>query len=72
MAFDGKTVFLRRELSADMPLEKGRVYLVNITGSSPVVPPPERMTWTEYRAWIDRLREEGQTRTTHNLPACQK
>src|SRR5207249_2169435 len=32
MAFDGKTVFLGRELSPEMPLEKGRVYLVNITG----------------------------------------
>lgn len=72
MAFDGKTVFLRRELSADMPLEKGRVYLVNITGPSPVEPPPERMTWTEYQAWIDRLRSEGQTFTTHNLSPCQK
>ncbi|MFO0804345.1 MAG: radical SAM/SPASM domain-containing protein [Gemmataceae bacterium] len=72
MAFDGKSVFLRRELSADMPLEKGRVYLVNIAGKTPVEPPPERMTWTEYQAWIDRLRSDGQTLTTHSLSSCQK
>ncbi|HEY3787343.1 MAG TPA: radical SAM protein [Urbifossiella sp.] len=72
MAFDGKTVFLGRELDPEMPLEKGRVYMVNITGPSPVEPPPERMTWTEYQAWIDRLRSEGHTLTTHNLAPCQK
>ena len=72
MAFDGKTVFLGRELSPDMPLEKGRVYLVNITGPSPVESPPERMAWTDYQAWIDRLRVEGHTLTTHNLSPCQK
>jgi hypothetical protein len=72
MAFDGKTVFLRRELSDEMPLEKGRVYLVNIAGKSPVEPPPERMTWTEYQEWIDRLRGAGFTLTTHTLSPCQK
>jgi organic radical activating enzyme len=72
MAFDGKTVFLRRELSEEMPLEKGRVYLVNIAGRSPVESPPERMTWTEYQGWIDRLRETGSTLTTHTLSPCQK
>jgi hypothetical protein len=72
MAFDGKTVFLRRELSPDMPLEKGRVYLVNVTGASPVEPPPEKMTWTDYQSWIDRLRGEGFTLTTHNFSPCQK
>lgn len=72
MAFDGKTVFLGRELSPEMPLAKGRVYLVNITGPAPVEPPPERMAWTDYQAWIDRLRAEGQTLTTHNLSPCQK
>jgi hypothetical protein len=72
MAFDGKTVFLGRELSPDMSLGKGRVYLVNITGPSPVEPPPERMAWTDYQVWIDRLRVEGHTLTTHNLSPCQK
>jgi hypothetical protein len=72
MAFDGKTVFLRRELSEEMPLEKGRVYIVNIAGTPPVEPPPERMTWTEYQAWIDRLRGAGFTLTTHNLSPCRK
>ena len=56
MAFDGKTVFLGRELSPEMPLEKGRVYLVNIAGPSPVEPPSQQMTWTDYQSWIDRLR----------------
>ena len=72
MAFDGKTVFLGRELSPEMPLEKGRVYLVNITGPSPVEPPATRMTWPDYQAWIDRLRAEGHTLTTHNLSPCEK
>lgn len=72
MAFDGKTVFLRPELSPDMPLEKGRVYLVNITGPSPVERPPERLTWTDYQVWIDRLRAEGHTLTTNALSPCQK
>jgi hypothetical protein len=72
MAFDGKTVFLRRELSPDMPLEKGRVYLVNVTGPAPVESPPERMTWTDYQAWIDRLRGDGYTLTTHNFSPCPK
>jgi MoaA/NifB/PqqE/SkfB family radical SAM enzyme len=72
MAFDGKTVFLGRELSPDMPLGKGRVYLVNIAGPSPVEPPPEKMTWTDYQLWIDRLRGDGYTLTTHNFSPCQK
>jgi hypothetical protein len=72
MAFDGKTVFLGRELSPEMPLEKGRVYLVNITGPSLVEPPPEKMTWTDYQSWIDRLRGEGFTLTTHDRSSCAK
>jgi organic radical activating enzyme len=72
MAFDGKTVFLRRELSEKMPVEKGRVYLVNIAGPSPVEQPPERLTWTDYQAWIDRLRGAGFTLTTYTLSPCQK
>jgi hypothetical protein len=72
MAFDGKTVYLRRELSPDMPLEKGRVYLVNVNGPAPVDLPPEQMTWTDYQSWIDRLRGDGYTLTTHNLSPCQK
>jgi hypothetical protein len=72
MAFDGKTVFLRRELSPEMPLEKGRVYLVNVSGAAPLPSPPERMTWTEYQSWIDRLRRDGYTLTTHKFSPCQK
>lgn len=71
MAFDGKTVFLGRELSPDMPLEKGRVYLVNIVGPA-FVEAPARMTWTDYQSWLDRLRGEGYTLTTHNFSPCQK
>ncbi len=71
MAFDGKTVFLGRELSPQMPLEKGRVYLVNITGPTSVEA-PEQMTWTDYQSWIDRLRGEGHTLTTHHFSPCQK
>jgi pyruvate-formate lyase-activating enzyme len=71
MAFDGKTVFMERELSPDMPLEKGRIYLVNIVGPAHVEAPP-RMNWTAYQAWLDRLRGEGYTLTTHNFSACQK
>lgn len=72
MAFDGKTVFLWRELPPQVPLEKGRVYLVNINGPVPVKPPPDQLTWTDYQSWIDRLRGEGYTLTTHNFSACQK
>lgn len=72
MAFDGKTVFLRRELSEEMPLEKGRVYLVNIAGPSPVEPPRQQMTWQDYQSWIDQLRGDGYTLTAHNLAPCQK
>lgn len=72
MAFDGKTVFLRRELSEDMPVEKCRVYLVTISGPSPVEAPPAPMSWAAYQAWIDRLRAEGRTLTTHNFSPCQK
>lgn len=71
MAFDGKTVFLGRELSPEMPLEKGRVYLVNIAGPAAIEPAPERMAWTDYQAWIDRLRAEGNTFTTQSLAPCQ-
>jgi hypothetical protein len=72
MAFDGKTVFLRRELSNELPNEKGRVYLVKIAGTATAEPPPERMTWTEYQAWIDRLRGAGFTLTTHVFSPCQR
>jgi hypothetical protein len=71
MNFDGKTVFLGRELPPEAELGKGRVYLVNISGPSPVEPPPERMTWPDYQAWLDRMRGEGHTLTTHNLSPCQ-
>ncbi|MGL6097803.1 MAG: radical SAM/SPASM domain-containing protein [Fimbriiglobus sp.] len=71
MAFDGKTVFLGRDLSPDMPLEKGRVYLVNIVGPAQVEA-PARMTWPDYQSWLDRLRGEGYTLTTHNFTPCQK
>jgi hypothetical protein len=70
MAFDGKTVFMGREFSPDMPLEKGRVYLVNIVGPAHVEA-PARMTWTDYQSWLDRLRGQGYTLTTHNFSPCQ-
>jgi hypothetical protein len=72
MAFDGKTVFLGRELSPEMPLEKGRVYLVSITGPGPVEQPQDRMTWPDYQTWIDRLRAAGHTFMTQHLSPCQK
>ncbi len=72
MAFDGKTVFLGRELSPKMPLEKGRVYLVNLAGPAPVKTPPAEMTWSDYQAWIDGLREAGYELTTHTLAPCDK
>ena len=71
MAFDGKTVFLGRTLSPQMPLEKGRVYLVNVVGPA-AVEAPERMSWPNYQSWIDRLRGQGYTLTTHNFSPCQK
>lgn len=70
MTFDGRSVFLQRELSAEMPVKKGRLYVIQILGPTPVDPPPERMTWTEYQAWIDRLRSEGRSLTTHNISPC--
>lgn len=72
MAFDGKTVFLGRELPPQAPLEKDRVYLVNINGPVPIELPPEQMTWTDYQSWIDRLRGEGHTLTTHHFSPCRK
>ena len=72
MAFDGKTVFLGREPSPEMPFAKGRVYLVNVNGQAPVESPPEQMTWTDYQAWIDRLRRDGYTLTTRDFLPCKK
>jgi pyruvate-formate lyase-activating enzyme len=72
MAFDGKTVFLGRDLSPVMPLDRGRVYLVTIAGPSPVPPPAPQMTWGEYQAWIDQLRDQGCTLSTHTFSPCRK
>ena len=72
MAFDGRTVFLGREFPPETPLEKGRVYLVNIASPAAVEPPLGRMTWTDYQSWIDRLRGRGYTLTTHHASPCQK
>jgi len=47
------------------------VYLVNIVGPAHVEA-PARMTWTDYQSWLDRLRGEGYTLTTHNFTPCQK
>jgi organic radical activating enzyme len=73
MAFDGKTVFLSPRPLEQMPdQQKGRVYLVNIDGAATIEPPAERMNWSDYQAWIDRLRSEGYLLTTHNFLPCQK
>ena len=32
---------------------------------APVEPPKYQMRWEEYQGWIDRLRGEGYTLTTH-------
>jgi hypothetical protein len=72
LAFDGKAVFLRQELSPEMLSEQRRVYLVNITGPSSVEAPPQRMAWTDYQTWIDGLRAKGFTLTTHQLSSCAK
>jgi organic radical activating enzyme len=72
MAFDGKTVYLWRELPSQLPFAKGRAYLVNITGPASVEAPPERMAWTDYQSWIDRLRGDGYTLTTSSFSPCQK
>ena len=72
MAFDGKTVFLQQEPSAEMPLEEGRVYLIKIAGVAPVEQPWARLTWKQYQAWIDRLRDAGLALTTHPFSPCQK
>ncbi len=69
--FDGKTVYLGRELPPQAESGKGRVYVVNITGPSPVEPPPARMTWPDYQSWLDRMRGEGHTLTTQNLSTCR-
>jgi hypothetical protein len=72
MAFDGKTVFLWRELPPQMPIEKGHTYLVHISGRAQVETPPERMAWADYQSWIDGLRGEGYTLTTSNFSPCRK
>jgi hypothetical protein len=72
MAFDGKTVRLWQAVPPQVPFERGRLYRVTIDGPAPVEPPPETMTWPEYQSWLDRLRGEGCTLTTHNVSPCQK
>jgi hypothetical protein len=72
MAFDGKTVFLWREFPPELPLEKGHVYQVKISGPGPIPPPPQQMRWADYQAWIDRLRGDGYVLTTHNFSPCAK
>ena len=70
MVYDGKTVFFGRELTAAMPFDKGRAYLVNIVGPA-YFELPERMTWTEYQSWQNRLHGEGYTLTSHTFSPCQ-
>jgi organic radical activating enzyme len=67
MNFDGRTVYLHRELPNTVPSEKGRWYLVNVAGPTPFAPPPEKMIWAEYQTWLDRMRDEGFTLTTHDF-----
>lgn len=71
MAFDGKIVYLSRELTPQIPLQTSRVYLIQIVGPTTVEPQPT-MTWTDYQTWIDSLRQSGHTLTTHTFTGCQK
>jgi hypothetical protein len=69
MTFDGRTVFLGRDLPELASLEKARVYLVNIDGPA-AVEPPAPMAWTDYQSWIDRLRRDGYTLRTRDFSPC--
>ena len=71
MAFDGKTVFLWKEVPTPLPLGKGRIYLLSIAGQTEVEQPPGRMKWPDYQSWINRLRSQGYTLTTHPFKACR-
>ena len=72
MLFDGRTVFLGRDLPERGPLDKGKVFLVNVAGPHEIAEPPAEMKWTQYQAWIDGLREAGFTLTTHHFAACAR
>ncbi|MCS7045906.1 MAG: hypothetical protein NZO58_06085, partial [Gemmataceae bacterium] len=58
----------RVSLSLDRPLLPGparRVYLVHVIGPQPLEVPPQPMSWSEYQAWLARLRAAGYQLTTH-------
>jgi organic radical activating enzyme len=71
LAFDGKTVFLVRPGTVLPPLDKGRFYLLEVSGKTLTTDPPEQMKWAEYQSWLDRLRSEGYEFTTRNFSACR-
>jgi hypothetical protein len=64
MAFDGRTVFLKRLGPAKPQPCKGRVYRIDITGPGRPPEPPGELSWPEYQSWLDRMRAEGYTLTT--------
>lgn len=77
MVFDGRSVFLWHDMPPQLPFEKDHVskvhvYLLSVVGPAPVEPPAEQLAWTDYQAWIDRLRGQGYVLTTQHLSPCQK
>lgn len=70
--FDGRTVFLGRELLAEQALSRGKPYLIHLQGPAAVEPPLQRLSWAEYQTWIDRLREQGYHLTTQEVAPCQR
>lgn len=71
MQFDGRAVYLSHDgVQPNWP-SKGRPYIIRITGRDPGSI-PEKLTWDNYQMWIDRLREEGATLTTHAPTPCRQ
>jgi hypothetical protein len=69
MRFDGRTVFLGTDLPPRGPHDKGEMFRLRIVGPAEVELPRDQMRWDEYQGWIDRLRGEGYTLTTHRREA---
>jgi hypothetical protein len=70
MVFDGKSVFVGRQLPTREPTDRGEVFLLNIAGPGPLELPSEPMAWGEYQAWVDGLRARRYELTTQRFTPC--
>ncbi len=65
MRFDGRTVFLGAEIPPRAPGDRGETFAIRLVGPAPLEGRSAQMGWSEYQAWIDGLRSQGYTLTTH-------